>query len=120
MIMSDSYNFGNNGTGYPELSFHGLKPWEIDESSPTLTFAYMYAEDHVEYGTECDVFIYVCVNAHWEEHTYYLPVVPENFTWRLLLEGNGFISDSEDGELREDQNKIVLGPRTSAILIAKR
>lgn len=119
VLMSDSFNFGNNGTGYPELSFHGLRPWEIDECAPTLTFAYMYAEDHVEYGTESDCFIYVCINAHWENHTYNLPVLPKGYAWRLLLEANGFISDSEDGDILKDQGIIELGPRTSAVLIAR-
>lgn len=120
VLMSGSYDFDQNGTGYPELSFHGLNPWEIDECAPTLNFAYMYAEDHEKYGTKEDVFIYVMVNAHWEVHTYALPIIPKGYSWRLLFEGNGFISDQEDGTVLEDQGRMDLGARSTAVLIGKK
>lgn len=118
VLSSPDYHFGNNGTGYPEISLHGVKPWELNESEPSLTFAYMFAEDHEKYKTEKDLFIYVAVNAHWEEHSFGLPVVPEGFRWRLAFDSAGF--SSEPGTEREDipQDHVTLCPRNSLILVA--
>ena len=46
VLRNMQYEFGHNGTGYPELSFHGTEPWQLDENAGTLVFEYMYAEDH--------------------------------------------------------------------------
>jgi glycogen operon protein len=118
VLMGSKYNFGHNGTGYPELSFHGLNPWELDESAPTLTFAYMYAEDHEKYRTEQDAFIYIAVNAHWEEHTFNLPIIPENMTWHLSFKSDfNSYAPGEEPEI-ECQTNLTLGPRSTAVLVA--
>jgi hypothetical protein len=54
VLRAESYDFSHNGTGYPELSFHGTLAWNLDEHDPGLSFGYMYAEDHERYGTEQD------------------------------------------------------------------
>jgi glycogen operon protein len=56
--MGSKFSFGENATGYPELSFHSLKPWEFDENASELVFAYMYAEDKEKYRVKKDAFIY--------------------------------------------------------------
>ncbi|MCR5775064.1 MAG: glycogen debranching enzyme, partial [Lachnospiraceae bacterium] len=119
VIKASKYDFSENGTGYPELSFHGLTPWEIDDSAPTLTFAYMYAEDHVRYRTPDDSFIYVAVNSHWEEHEFNLPVIPEGFSWHLAFEAYGFSCEPGKETKRSGTTGLTLGPRSTAILIAK-
>jgi len=43
---------------------------------PFLTFALMYSEAAADTGAEEDCFIYCAFNAHWEEHTFTLPVIP--------------------------------------------
>ena len=114
-VLRDSgYNFGHNGTGYPELSFHGLHPWNLNESEASLTFAYMYAEDNEKYKTDQASFIYVAVNAHWEEHEYELPIIPEHMRWHIALR-----SDSTDEEKTcSEVNSLRLSPRSTAVLIA--
>jgi|GEM_PF-5541937 len=64
VLRSGTHYCGENGTGYPELSFHSETPWELDRNCGTLTFAYMYAEDSQKYDVPEDSFIYVIVNAH--------------------------------------------------------
>lgn len=44
VLRRSDFFCGENSTGYPELSFHGEKPWELDTSNPLLTFGFMYAE----------------------------------------------------------------------------
>ena len=120
VLRSPRYDRAHNGTGYPELSFHGTIPWEYDMQSPALTLACLYSEDHVKYGTESDCFIYLLINAHWEEHLFRLPVLPEGFEWKLVFEAYGvFTAPGEEQDL-QDAGSINLGPRTTAILVGKR
>ena len=119
VLMSRSYDEGVNGTGYPELSFHGTVPWDLDTQGPGLCFASLWAEDHVRYGTEEDCFIYVTVNAHWEEHRFGLPVVPKGYVWHAAFRTDGFSTDpGEERPIKDDG--VVLGARTTAVLIAKK
>jgi glycogen operon protein len=118
VLRAENYDFSHNGTGYPELSFHGTRAWDLDEHSPGLSFAYMYAEDHARYGTERDAFIYIAVNAYWKAQRYTLPILPEGFRWRLAFETSDVSNDLDVERPLEDQSGIVLGPRTTAVLIA--
>ena len=115
--MAD-YSFGHNGTGYPELSFHGLVPWECDRSQSTLTFAYLYAEDHQRCGTERDCFIYVMVNAHWEPHSFRLPIIPASVQWHLFCRSSGEVFPVGRERLIGDIGSFELAPRETAVLIA--
>ena len=117
VLRADSFDFAHNGTGYPELSFHSLTPWVFDEKAATLSFAYMYAEDHHKYKTDTDCFIYVAVNAHWEEHYYTFPSLPEGFCWGLAFEAYGVCSEPGQEKIHNDSTGINLGPRTTAVLI---
>ena len=117
VLRADSNDFSHNGTGYPELSFHGTQAWNLDEHSPGLSFAYMYAEDHVRYCTERDAFIYVAVNAYWETQHYGLPILPEGFQWGLAFESHDVSTDLNEERPLEDQSGIVLGPRSAAVLV---
>ncbi len=103
----------------PELSFHGTKAWQIDETKPGLCFGYMYAEDHIKYNTEHDCFIYIAVNAHWDEHRFELPIVPTGCVWKLAFEAYGFSAEAGCEKKLDDPSGIVIGPRSSAILIAE-
>ena len=119
VLMGSKFNFGENGTGYPELSFHSLMPWEFDENTHDLAFAYMFAEDHEKYGTKKDAFIYMAVNAHWEAHTFELPIIPKDKKWYLAFRSSDISTDVGKEYKIKDQSHIDLGPRTTAILITK-
>ena len=120
VLRDDSHDFGKNSTGYPGLSFHGTKAWDIGMDSPGHAFAYLYAEDHTKYGTEKDCFIYVAVNAHWEEHEYELPGLPEGYGWYLAFYSNGESYDSGGEKVLKDARTVSLTPRSSAVLIGKK
>ncbi|MCR5452595.1 MAG: glycogen debranching protein GlgX [Lachnospiraceae bacterium] len=113
VFTPDQFFFEKNGTDYPELSFHSTKPWELDRNGSNLTFGYMYVEDHVKYGTEKDSFFYVAVNAHWEEHEYELPIIPDGLKWKLALR-----SDSSEKDVDISDGKITLSPRSTAVIIS--
>ena len=119
VLRAKTYDFGNNGTGYPELSFHSTMPWQLDEGSENLVFSYMYAEDKEKYGTEKDCFIYVAVNAHWEDHVFKLPIVPEGMKWHTaMISGEKAFMPGKEA-LRKEQEELHLSARSTAVLIAK-
>ena len=118
VFASNSYDYGNNGTGYPELSLHGTRVWDLNEASSGHCFAYMYAEDHVKYKTKKDTFIYVAVNAHWEEHLFELPIIPNGSSWKLAFDSTGFSSDTGKEKKLGDQSGINLKPRSTVVLIS--
>ena len=120
VLSSSSYDFGYNGTGYPELSLHGTIAWDIDETSPGLCFAYMFAEDHKKYGTKKDSFIYVAVNAHWEEHIFLVPELPEAMVWKKAFDSTGYSAEPGKEKKLENEREVVLCPRSSLVLIGKR
>ena len=119
VLRAKTYDFGNNGTGYPELSFHSTMPWQLDEGSENLVFSYMYAEDKEKYGTEKDCFIYVVVNAHWEDHVFKLPIVPEGMKWHTaMISGEKAFMPGKEA-LRKEQEELHLSARSTAVLIAQ-
>ena len=116
VFRESHFNTERNGTGYPELSFHSETPWQHDPNAASLVFAYLYAEDGCKYGMTEDSFFYILCNAHWEEHTLYLPELPQGRQWYTLLysgcsTGNG--TPVHDG-------RFTLMPRSTAVLIGKR
>ena len=117
VIRKGDYNTGNNATGYPELSWHGEKPWNLNSSSPFLTFGFMYSESAADFGTEEDRFIYCAYNAHWEEHSFELPIIPAEFEWAVVL--NSADEDFRDfGRVPKD--RLVLSPRSSIVLCTRK
>ena len=98
---SDFFN-GYNSSGYPELSLHGVKPWQLDENSPFLSFGFMYAEPAADYGTDEDAFIYCAVNAFWEDVTFELPVIPDGMQWEIVA----YTGEKNDSG---DKRRIVAG-----------
>ena len=105
---------GYNSSGYPEVSFHGTTPWQFDPSAPFLRFAVLYAEPAADFGTDRDAFIYCAVNAHWEETTFTLPVIPAGMEWTLAAY-TGDEGSKDDG----GTGTVTLMPRSLMILVGK-
>ena len=119
VLRARNFDEGKNGTGFPELSFRSADAQELDRGAPSLTFAVMYAEDHVKYGTEQDAFLYIMINAHWEEHDFTLPVLPKGMQWKLVCDSKGiFFPAGEEASLIVP-SRFTLGPRESAVLIGQ-
>ena len=119
ILRNSSYEFDHNDTGYPELSFHGTEPWGLNENAPNLTFAYLYAEGRQKYHTEETAFIYVLVNAHWEEHTFRLPVIPAGMRWYLVCDSSCLSFAPGDESALNTFESYTLSARTTAVLLAR-
>lgn len=103
----------NNSNGYPELSFHGHKPWEIDINSPFLTFGFMYAETKNDHNAREDAFIYCGVNSYWEEQTLELPIIPQGMEWTVYA----YSGDSKVSK-KKVYGSVTLEPRSLMVLTA--
>ena len=117
VLRARHFDEGKNKTGFPELSFLSTDAQKLDKEAQCLTFAFMYAEDHVKYRTEQDAFLYIMINAHWEEHDFTLPVLPKGMQWKLVCDSKGiFFPAGEEAPLIVP-SRFTLGPRESAVLI---
>ena len=118
ILRAVDFRFEHNDTGYPELSFHSTRPWELDESSPNHTFGFMYAEGHGKYGVKDDCFIYAAFNAHWESHVFALPIIPAGFRWHIAFNAEGkSYAPFQEPEINV-KDGVILGPRSSAVFTA--
>lgn len=119
VLRARHFDEGKNKTGFPELSFLSTDAQKLDKEAQCLTFAVMYAEDHVKYGTEKDAFLYILINAHWEEHDFTLPVLPKGMQWKLVCDSKGiFFPAGEEAPLIVP-SRFTLEPRESAVLIGQ-
>ena len=115
VIRRKDYYTGMNSSGYPELSFHGERAWELNASDPFYTFGFMYAETVKDHGAEKNCFIYCGVNTYWEKRTLELPVIPERMAWYKIL-------CTQEEEMKEEivaENHISLEPRSLILLLGK-
>ena len=117
VMRKADYFVSHNASGYPELSFHGERPWEFDRNSPFLSFAFMYAEPTADFGTDEDCFIYCAYNSHWEEHTFELPIIPAGMTWRIALSSADETFATDGCEVG---GSVRLVSRSCMVLVASR
>ena len=113
VLRRHMYFTGKNSSGYPELSFHGEKAWNLKMWNPFLTFGFLYAEPAADFGTENDCFLFCAVNAHWEPHTLELPVIPAGMVWRRYLSS----ADTAHGDHPQETGSVTLMPRSLMVLV---
>lgn len=112
---TDFYN-SNNSTGYPEISFHGTRAWDIDLNGPSLTLAIMYAESAKDFKVPEDHFIYVGMNSYSEYQRMELPVVPKEFVWKKYVD----TADVKHDDSTELFNEYWLAPHSTVVMVAKK
>ncbi|WP_026508480.1 glycogen debranching protein GlgX [Butyrivibrio sp. MC2013] len=117
VLRTSDFNMEHNGTGYPELSFHSERAWEYDQMGPRLVLGYMFAEDHARFGLKKDSFIYVGLNAHWEDHEMELPILPEGYKWYLQADSSSGRSFAPGKGKPFTSGKLFLPSRSSAVLL---
>lgn len=106
---------GMNSSGYPELSFHGEKAWNLDSASPFHSFGFMYAETSADHGADSNCFIYCGVNTFWEERSLELPSLPENMQWHKIV----YTFENNCKKEKIAENNIRLAPRSLMLLVAE-
>jgi isoamylase len=74
------------GSGYPDISWHGVLPWHPDWSSNSRSLAFMICGRHHEFMGGSPHFIYVALNSFHEPLNFGLPVLPKNMRWHRFAD----------------------------------
>jgi glycogen operon protein len=109
--------------GFPDISWHGVKPWKPDWGAESRSLAFLIAGDLESGGPEGD-FIYAAFNMWHEPLLFELPRLPAGMRWRRVADTGrtapgDFLEDGAE-ELLKDQSSIPLKERSVAILIGNR
>ena len=110
-------------SGYPDMSWHGTKAWQIDYTDERPIIALLLCGFHAKGGTERDDYIYVAMNMHWETHDFEIPKLPEGMLWHVSV--NTDMLSPEDAwdvgheVIVKNQFEFTVGPRSVVILVGK-
>ena len=111
------------GSGYPDISWHGVEAWNPDWSDDTHTLAFLLCGKHAKVGAVQDDFIYVAMNMHWEAHGFELPQLPRHMKWHIFA--NTWMASPDDvwepgtEPALEEQSWIMVGERSVVILVGR-
>jgi isoamylase len=125
-VLRNKYHFRNTdylNSGYPDISFHGVKAWNADWSESSRLFAFMLDGKHAKQGFLKDDFIYVAMNMHWEGLNIELPQLPAGISWHVSVNTDmpspyDFHAVSMEPAV-DDQKNFIVGPRSVIILVGK-
>ncbi|MGF1492661.1 MAG: glycogen debranching protein GlgX [Microcoleaceae cyanobacterium] len=125
-VLRNRQHFQNQdyvGSGYGDITWHGLQAWNADWSPGSRTLAFMLCGKHACGGKTSDNYIYVAMNMHWETYIFELPRLPDGLQWHIFV-NTGCVSPHDAWEpgmepLLENQSSILLGDRSVVILVGK-
>ena len=76
-------NISNGACGFPDISFHGVKPWKGQFAQHERYVGILFAGQEEDQDPEI---IYIASNAYWEELKILLPELPEEMSWQLAVD----------------------------------
>ena len=125
-VLRSSTHFQNKdyvGSGYPDISWHGTKAWQMDLSDERPILAFLLCGLHARGGIEKDNYIYVAMNMHWETHSFELPKLPEGMSWHVFantdMQPPEDISEVGREVIVENQSEFVVASRAVVIMVGK-
>ena len=108
--------------GYPDVSYHGEKAWTPYFDADSRYVGIMYCGNYACVDkVECDDFVYVAYNLHWEKHVLALPNLPKGKKWVKLADTSetGGKDWLKEEMLLEEQKGVEVMPRSIVILRGK-
>jgi len=111
------------GSGYADISWHGVEPHRPDwgERSHSLAFMICGQHDHALGGP--GEFFYAAFNMHADPLVFQLPALPAGWRWHLLAdtaqESPADIHPPAEAPELEDQNRFRLIPQSTVLLIGR-
>ncbi len=111
------------GSGYADITWHGMKAWQPDYSSESRTIAFMLCGKNARGGLQPDDYIYVAMNMHWETHWFELPVLPEAMQWYAFantaaIDGDEIVVPGRE-HLLDNQSGLLVGDRSVVVLVGR-
>ena len=108
---------GASSLGFPEISFHGEVPWEMDLSGQEIrTAAVMFAGyDDKKAKEDC---VYLLMNPYWEGVWVELPQLPSGYSWHVAANTGDKKQEIYQKPVRISEEKILAGPRSVIVLEA--
>ncbi|GAB4169973.1 MAG: glycogen debranching protein GlgX [Terrimicrobiaceae bacterium] len=111
------------GSGYPDISWHGVKPWKPDWSLPSRSLAFMLCGRHSAAAGRPPHFIYCVLNMFHEPLEFTLPTLPRGMAWFRVVDTS--LPSPED--IVEPGTEVPLGlakslkvlDRSTAILLGR-
>jgi glycogen operon protein len=109
------------GSGYPDISWHGIRAWQPDWEGRALAF--MLCGRHAKGGTASDDYIYVAMNVYWEALPFELPRLPEGMRWHVFANTSmpppeDLFEPGSEPELA-DPSTYMVGARSVVILVGR-
>ncbi len=107
-------NLSDGVCGFPDISFHGEKPWREQFAAHERYVGVLFAGKEEQKAPEI---VYVASNAYWEDLEILLPKLPGTMRWELMADTweSEFI-----GEKRLMGDTFVIRPRSVMIWKAMR
>ena len=106
-------NIGECSLGFPDISFHSVKPWCDQYNSYDRYVGVMFAGQVP--GKRPEI-IYIASNSYWEELTITLPELPEYMNWSLKV---NTIDSQTDLEYKHYTKDFKIAPRTVMVFSAQ-
>ena len=111
------------GSGYPDISWHGVTAWQPDWGEDNHTLAFLLCGQHAQGGVLPDDYIYVAMNMHWEDHVFELPLLPPPLNWHLFADTKRAaphdICVPGEETVLHNQTQMLIGSRSVAILVGR-
>jgi len=74
------------GSGYPDISWHGVLPWRPDWTASSRSLAFMLCGRHGEAAGGPPQFLYVAMNMFCKPLEFTLPVLPRGMSWHMFAD----------------------------------
>ena len=105
-------DMGGGGCGFPDVSFHGVAPWNDHFAPHDRYVGVMFAGSERNVGPQI---VYVASNSYWEELNAALPQLPASMCWECVVN----TWDEEQHPWPVDGNCFTIGPRSVMVFVAK-
>ncbi len=120
-MKEEAKNMDYLACGFPDVSYHGVKPWYPEYENFKRQLGILYWGDYAgkSDGT-ADNHFYVAYNMHWEPHTFDLPNLPKKHQWHVVfhtdkMEENGRYEEGKEPVL--EGKSIPIPPRTIVVFM---
>jgi isoamylase len=111
------------GSGYPDISWHGVEAWKPDWSPPSRTLAFLLCGRHAAATGAPPHFIYCAFNMFDQPLDFALPVLPRGMAWHLAIdtarESPADIVPPGEESPAADRKSVRLAEHNCTVLLGK-